>query len=124
MENITYRGGENFNLRDVLINGRKRKLNERVALFGTFISEKVDKIESLYSRVVNSACDREVEIIDAMTNTPRKMLMFGSNNYLGLANHPYVKEKVKEAINRYGVGVGVVSQNGGAGAACQGVGAA
>ncbi|MAT59504.1 MAG: transferase [Ignavibacteriae bacterium] len=106
MENITYRGGENFNLRDVLINGRKRKLNERVALFGTFISEKVDKIESLYSRVVNSACDREVEIIDAMTNTPRKMLMFGSNNYLGLANHPYVKEKVKEAINRYGVGVG------------------
>ena len=32
---------------------------------GTFISEKVDKIESLYSRVVNSACDREVEIIAA-----------------------------------------------------------
>ena len=34
------------------------------------------------------------------------MLMFGSNNYLGLATHPYVCDYVKKAINKYGVGVG------------------
>lgn len=34
------------------------------------------------------------------------MIMFGSNNYLGLANHPYVKEKIIEAIHEYGNGIG------------------
>jgi glycine C-acetyltransferase len=34
------------------------------------------------------------------------MLMFGSNNYLGLANHPYVKEKVRQAIEKFGAGIG------------------
>lgn len=36
----------------------------------------------------------------------RKLRMFGSNNYLGLANHPYVAEQVKKAIDTYGVGAG------------------
>jgi 8-amino-7-oxononanoate synthase len=30
--------------------------------------------------------------------------MFGSNSYLGLTNHPYIKEKVKEAVDTYGSG--------------------
>jgi glycine C-acetyltransferase len=28
------------------------------------------------------------------------------NNYLGLANHPYIKSKTREAISKFGVGVG------------------
>jgi glycine C-acetyltransferase len=32
--------------------------------------------------------------------------MFGSNNYLGLANHPYVKQKMEEAVRKFGAGVG------------------
>ncbi len=32
----------------------------------------------------------------------KEVLMFGSNNYLGLNNHPYIKEAAKEAINKYG----------------------
>jgi glycine C-acetyltransferase len=35
-----------------------------------------------------------------------EVLNFGSNNYLGLSYHPYVREKVKEAVDRYGVGTG------------------
>ncbi|MCG8698206.1 MAG: aminotransferase class I/II-fold pyridoxal phosphate-dependent enzyme, partial [Bacteroidales bacterium] len=35
----------------------------------------------------------------------KDMLMFGSNNYLGFANHPYIKQQVKRAIDKYGVGV-------------------
>ena len=32
----------------------------------------------------------------------KEVLMFGSNNYLGLNNHPYIKEAAKNAINKYG----------------------
>jgi len=32
----------------------------------------------------------------------RKMLMMGSNNYLGLANHPKIKERAQAAIEKYG----------------------
>ena len=34
----------------------------------------------------------------------RKMLMFGSNSYLGLTNHPKIKEAAKLAIDKYGTG--------------------
>lgn len=34
------------------------------------------------------------------------VLIFGSNNYLNLNNHPYVIEKVIEAVRRYGIGTG------------------
>ena len=30
--------------------------------------------------------------------------MFGSNSYLGLTNHPKVKEAAKAAIDKYGTG--------------------
>jgi glycine C-acetyltransferase len=38
----------------------------------------------------------------------KRVLNFGSNNYLGLANHPRVVEAAKEAIDRLGVGPGAV----------------
>ncbi len=34
----------------------------------------------------------------------RPMIMVGSNNYLGLADHPAAKEAAKKAVDRYGVG--------------------
>jgi glycine C-acetyltransferase len=49
---------------------------------------------------------REVTIWDANTGKDHNMLMFASNNYLGMANSPYVKKKVTEAIDLYGVGLG------------------
>jgi len=38
----------------------------------------------------------------------RKVLNFCSNNYLGLANHPHLVAKAKEAIDQFGVGPGAV----------------
>ena len=49
-------------------------------------------------RVFSSAIE-PVSIIDG-----KEMLMFASNNYLGLANHPKVKQAAVDAINKYGVG--------------------
>ncbi len=51
-----------------------------------------------YFRVIESAQDPEV-IIDG-----KKMIMVGSNNYLGLTNHPQVKEAAIAAIKKYGTG--------------------
>src|SRR3990172_7631453 len=56
-------------------------------------------------RLVDPPADREVEIIEAANGERKKMLMFGSNNYLGLANHPHVREAIKDTIDEYGVGL-------------------
>jgi len=51
-----------------------------------------------YFRVIES--DQDTEVI----MNGRKILMFGSNSYLGLTNHPKVKEAAKSAIDKYGTG--------------------
>ncbi len=38
----------------------------------------------------------------------RRVLNFCANNYLGLANHPRLREAAKQAIDQYGVGPGAV----------------
>lgn len=53
----------------------------------------------LYYREMDSAQDTE------MMADGRKILMFGSNSYLGLTNHPKVKEAAIQAIRQYGTGV-------------------
>lgn len=51
-----------------------------------------------YFRVIESDQDTEVII------NGQKVLMFGSNSYLGLTNHPKIKEASIAAIKKYGTG--------------------
>ncbi len=51
-----------------------------------------------YFREIQSDQDTEVII------NGKKVLMFGSNAYLGLTNHPKIKEAAIEAIKKYGTG--------------------
>ncbi len=51
-----------------------------------------------YFRPIASAEDTEVTI------EGKRVLMFGSNNYLGLTVHPKVKEAAQKAIEKYGTG--------------------
>jgi 8-amino-7-oxononanoate synthase len=53
-----------------------------------------------YFRVIESAQDPEVIIAG------QRLVMLGSNNYLGLTNHPKVKEAAIDAVRRYGTGCG------------------
>jgi len=75
----------------------RKKLQDRIAAFkdATAIKEK-----GLYPyfRAIESGQDTEV-VIDG-----KKVLMFGSNSYLGLTNHPSIKEAAKKAIDKYGTG--------------------
>ncbi len=51
-----------------------------------------------YFRAIESDQDTEVII------NGKKVMMFGSNSYLGLTNHPKIKEAAKKAIDKYGTG--------------------
>lgn len=62
----------------------------------------VDKLKAAdiypFFRPLQSDQDTEV-IVDG-----KRVLMFGSNSYLGLTNHPKVKEAAKKAVDKYGSG--------------------
>ncbi len=51
-----------------------------------------------YFRTIESEQDTVVRI------NGKEVLMFGSNSYLGLTNHPKLKEAAKAAIDKYGTG--------------------
>ncbi|MBK6545046.1 MAG: pyridoxal phosphate-dependent aminotransferase family protein [Saprospiraceae bacterium] len=77
------------------MNSLKQKINN--------LSSQVDYLKGndiyLFYRELNSAQDVE------MVEHGRKILMFGSNSYLGLTNHPRVKAAAIKAIEKYGTGV-------------------
>jgi 8-amino-7-oxononanoate synthase len=74
-----------------------KKLHEKIAQF-TEASLIKEKGIYPYFRPIESGQDTEV-IIDN-----KRVLMFGSNSYLGLTNHPRIKEAAKKAIDKYGTG--------------------
>ena len=73
------------------------KLTSRMALYDAPQKAKAAGVYP-YFRMIQSEQDTEV-IIDG-----KKVLMFGSNSYLGLTNHPKLKEASIAAINKYGSG--------------------
>ena len=52
----------------------------------------------LYFRMIESGQDPVV------TMDGRRVIMLGSNNYLGLTNHPEIKEAAEQALRKYGTG--------------------
>ncbi|MDB5124137.1 MAG: serine palmitoyltransferase [Mucilaginibacter sp.] len=74
-----------------------KKLHDKIAQF-----QDANAIREMglypYFRPIESGQDTEV-IIDN-----KRVLMFGSNSYLGLTNHPKIKEASKKAIDKYGTG--------------------
>lgn len=56
------------------------------------------KARGIYPYFNPISSDQDTEVICQ----GKKMLMMGSNNYLGLANHPKIKEASQAAISKYG----------------------
>lgn len=71
-----------------------------------YLADRINELkeQGLYNqiRVIDSPMDGHVVI------NGRKVLNFCANNYLGLANHPRIKEAAKRAIDSFGVGPGAV----------------
>ncbi|WP_316798252.1 serine palmitoyltransferase [Pedobacter frigidisoli] len=75
----------------------RKKLQDRIASFKDAVLIKERGLYP-YFRSIESAQDTEVII------NGQKVLMFGSNSYLGLTNHPKIKKAAQEAIEKYGTG--------------------
>ena len=72
----------------------------------TFLKEKIEqlKTDGVYRELpVNyGPCDNVIEL------NHKRVINLSSNNYLGLANHPRVKQAAIDAVNKYGAGAGAV----------------
>lgn len=109
--------GENFDIGDLPIQDPSRfHLLNLKDVFGKQIKENIETFEGifrplykngflLYHREVCSAMAPTVEVLDHTTGLRKKMLMFGSNNYLGFANDESIKMKVIQTIMDYGIGM-------------------
>src|SRR5688572_33083030 len=73
---------------------RGLSFKQRIAHAGPPLGRIIGGPGSPYLRCLTSPNEREVEILDSETGKPRKMLMFACNSYLGLCNHPHVRERV------------------------------
>lgn len=93
---------EKQNLKTIQLQVRNRKISDRLTQFR--IARKLHPVT--YLRTIMSVADREIIVKDPSSGELRNMLMFASNNYLGLANHPHVKDRVRKAIDEFGCGIG------------------
>jgi 8-amino-7-oxononanoate synthase len=90
------------------VNHRAAPFKPKVQANGLSLFDKVRKFKSAaqiratglypYFRTITSAQDTEVFI------GGQKVLMLGSNSYLGLTNHPKIKEAATAAVAKYGTG--------------------
>jgi len=87
-----------INLQGMQLMARKQNFFQRLEIFESGMSS----ITHTYLRSIISPAGREVIVEDSFTGEKRNMLMFASNNYLDLANHPHVKSRVESAIAEYG----------------------
>ncbi len=71
-----------------------------------YLAEQIDELKDsgLFNniRTIESAMDGRIVVDGA------DVLNFCANNYLGLANHPRLKDAAKKAIDEYGIGPGAV----------------
>jgi glycine C-acetyltransferase len=71
-----------------------------------YLAEQIDELkqQGLFNtiRTIDSPMDGHI-VVDG-----KRVLNFCANNYLGLANHPRLREAAKKAIDSYGIGPGAV----------------
>ncbi len=96
---------ENFSLAD-FFSSVGSTLHERVEPFATYYRESLKQGLANYGREVVSPPGPRVLVRDTLSDQAKPMIMFGSNDYLGLTTHPHVKECVIKTVEQCGVGMG------------------
>ena len=81
-----------------------------------------DRLQSWLGGQIQTLKDQHLYKVPKILETPaggrvrmngKEVVNLASNNYLGLANHPKVKQAALESIERWGVGAGAVRWIGG-----------
>ncbi|HHT0594997.1 TPA: aminotransferase class I/II-fold pyridoxal phosphate-dependent enzyme [Legionella anisa] len=94
-----------LNLESILRHAKSMRFKEKSSYFAKFLQNEITNKQLLLFRKVLSVQDRTITVLNPNEKKPKELLMFGSNNYLGLSNHPYIKEKAHKALNQYGTGM-------------------
>ena len=74
----------------------------KVRSFRVFYRAKRRRNLYWYGMPLEGPCRNRAVLYDEVAGRRREFLMFGSNNYLGLASHPRVIEAIQAAAGRYG----------------------
>ncbi len=77
-------------------------MTDKLAFIRDELAQMHDAKSFINIRTMDSAADGWM-VVDG-----KKVLNFCTNNYLGLANHPLLKKKAQEAIDKWGVGPAAV----------------
>jgi glycine C-acetyltransferase len=96
--------GENFSLSE-FFRTEATTLLGRVKPFSEYYRASRTKGLAHYGREIVSAISNRVRV-RGIDGTTREMVMFGSNNYLGLTTHPHVLRRIQQALEEFGAGVG------------------
>ncbi|MGK5631863.1 aminotransferase class I/II-fold pyridoxal phosphate-dependent enzyme, partial [Streptomyces sp. URMC 123] len=84
------------------IEQRDPDLFAKARSFRSHLRERERRQLYWYGMPLHSRCENRAVIHDELTGHTREFLMFASNNYLGIANHPKVVDAVCEATRAYG----------------------
>ena len=96
---------QSLTLRDIVrLVGRLDVAGRTQTFAQIMVDQRETQLDGLLLREVEGPTDREVRVRDRDGGV-RPMLMFGANDYLGLANHPYVCERMAESLRTYGAGL-------------------
>ncbi len=82
-----------------------KPFQERLSSQYVFYQEQLKK-GFMTGRMGSAPVDKHMAYKDLYSDAFHEVLVFGSNSYLNLSTHPYVVEKVCDAVRRYGVGTG------------------
>jgi 8-amino-7-oxononanoate synthase len=77
-----------------------RKAGDLFAKWGRDTAAREMMGRGLYPYFQPIECSEDTEVVIR----GERLIMVGSNNYLGLTHHPYVLERAREALYRYGTG--------------------
>jgi len=70
----------------------------------SYVKDMEAKGYNRYRTMLLSSVKNRVNTLDQKTNKVKELIMMGSSDYLGLINHPKVKDAIKIAIGEYGMG--------------------
>jgi glycine C-acetyltransferase len=96
---------ENFSLRDFM-QFQDLTIQEQARRFSQYFRQTQAAGLSMYMREAQGEASHRMHIKDPQSGEVRDMVMLGSNNYLGLTDHPLVKQRVRRAIDEFGIGAG------------------
>jgi 8-amino-7-oxononanoate synthase len=102
LEPVSRRETGHFHLSNASEAGGEGRNGELTLLRKVYAFKKAEQLRQIglypYFRAISSAQDTEVTI------EGKRVLMLGSNSYLGLTNHPKIKEAARAAVAKYGTG--------------------